>query len=181
MSLKTIAAVGLVVTLVMAGVAAAYVAGIGPAPGSTDEDPLDDFPTETPHATDAGTSTAGGATATAAPSFTFAIGSIEECGQTCRDVTVALQNQQAEPASDVTVYTRIYAGEDNTAEDDVVWSGKEAVGTIEADTTHTATRRVELSLAEALEIENNGGWVTIVTTVETADRTVTFVDSRQVA
>lgn len=44
---------------------------------------------------------------------------VEECGQTCRDVTSTLSNNQDETATGVTVYTRVFAGEDNTAQEDL--------------------------------------------------------------
>jgi hypothetical protein len=79
------------------------------------------------------------------------------------------------------VYTRIFAGEDNTAEDDVVWEGKKEVGTVEAGGSRTATERIDLSLQEAWKIDQQNGWITIVMTIETDDRTVTFQNSEQVA
>ena len=177
---RRLSLIGLVAVLLVAGTAVALYTGIGPAPGGGDSgEQLTAFPTGTPLGTSA---QAGGtaSTATAAP-FSFVIDSIEECGRTCRDVTVTLANEQDEQATDVVVYTRLYAGQDNTADDDLVWQGKEEVGTLAAGGSHTATKRVELSLQEALKIENGGGYVTIVTTVQTAERTVTFKDVEQVA
>jgi hypothetical protein len=107
------------------------------------------------------------------------IDNIEECGQTCRDVTSTLSNQQDATAENVTVHTRILAGQGTDG--DVVWRGSEDVGTLPAGESSTTTRQVELSFADALKIENNGGWITVQTTVETADGSVTFTDERQVA
>ena len=180
MSWKSFLVGAAVVLVVLAGVGAAFVLGVGPAPGGDDTE-LTDFPTETPRSSGGDGSTAGTATAASTAPFDFTIDRIEECGRTCRDVTASLTNQQDTAAEDVTVYTRIYAGQDNTAEEDRVWSGKEEVGTLDAGATHTATKRVELTLSEALQVENNGGWVTVVTTVQTADRTVAYRESRQVA
>lgn len=172
----------LVVVILAVGIGAAVYYGVGPAPGGSDSgEELTDFPT----ATSAAEGTAGGgsdgSTATASPPFAFTIDNIEECGQTCRDVTATLHNNQDDAATGVTVFTRVFAGEDNTAEEDLVWEGKEEVGTIEASASHTTTRRVELSLQEARKIDQKGGWITIVTTVQTDDQTVTFRDSEQVA
>ena len=179
MAWKTAVAGVAVLFVVLAGVGAAFVFGVGPAPGGDDAE-LTDFPTATPASSGDG-GAAGTATAASTPPFDFGIERIERCGRTCRDVTVSLSNLQREAAEDVTVYTRMYAGQDNTAEEDLVWSGKEAVGTLEAGGTHTATKRVELSLSEGLTVENRDGWVTVLTTVQTADRTVTYRESRQVA
>ncbi len=171
---------GIILVLVLAvGLGWAVYAGVGPAPGGTDSgEQLTDFPTATPGDDSSGASDT---TATAEPPFVFTIDEIEECGQTCRDVTASLQNNQDEPATGTTVFTRVFAGEDNTDPDDLVWEGKEAVGTIDAGETHTTTRRVELSLQAAQKIDDRDGWITIVTTVETDDQTVTFRDSEQVA
>jgi hypothetical protein len=113
--------------------------------------------------------------------FSFTIDDIEECGRTCRDVTASLHNNQDEPATGVTVFTRVFAGEDNTAEDDLVWQGREEVGAVDAGASYTTTGRVELSFQEAWKVNQHDGWVTIVTTVRTDQRTVTFRDSEQVA
>ena len=175
--------VALLVVIVLAlGIGAAYWTGFGPAPGGAgDDEPLTEFPTQTPAADGSTVRTTVTSTTTAGPPFVFTIDRVEDCGLTCREVTATLQNSQAEPATGVTVYSRIYAGQNTTASDAIVWEGKDDVGTIEAGAAYTSTRRVELSLAEASAIERAGGWVTIVTTVDSDERTVTFRDSEQVA
>lgn len=178
---------GVIVVIVVAlGIGIAFYAGIGPAPGGDSGDDLSEFPTQTAPEdggdTDGGTVSDGAATVTeSTPPFTFAIDDIEECGTTCRDVTATLTNNQDDTATGVTVYTRVFAGEDNTDEADLVWEGKEDVGTLEADGTHTSTRRIELTLQEARSIDQEDGWITIVTTVQSDDKTVTFRNSEQVA
>ncbi|MGM0399540.1 MAG: hypothetical protein ACQEQY_11210 [Halobacteriota archaeon] len=185
----------LVVLVLALGIGAAVLSGVGPAPGGSDSgDTLSEFPTQTSAETDT-TGTPGdgstqesvtGAETTEAPTtqtqpFTFSIGDIEECGMTCRDVTATLTNEQDDDATGVTVYTRVFAGEDSTEETDIVWEGSEDVGTLGAGEAHTTTRRVELSLLDARKIDQRDGWITIVTTVQTNDQTVTFQDSEQVA
>lgn len=151
-------------------------------PGGSDE-PAAPFPTETPTATpSAETGGAGGSTATATatprPPFGFVIENVESCGTTCRNVTSTLVNQQDKTAEDITVHTRIFAG--RGTDGDEIWRGQEGVGTLGAGESYTTTRQVELSYSEALAVQNNDGWITIQTTVETADQTVTFSDERQV-
>lgn len=171
---------GFFVVVILAGLGAAFYYGVGPAPGGTDSgEVLTDFPTAT--SADGGTTDGGAETASPeTPPFSFTIDEIEECGQTCRDVTATLHNNQDETATGVTVFTRVFAGQDNTAKQDLVWEGKAEVGTLEADAAHTTTRRVELSLQESRKIQRNDGWITIVTSVQTDERTVTFRDSEQV-
>jgi hypothetical protein len=182
---KLLAFVG-VLLVVLAGVVGALVTGVGPLPSGEAQAGADGdaepFPTATPAAGSTGDGGDGDgttATATPTPPFDLAIDAIEECGQTCRDVTSTLTNQQDTTARNVTVYTRIFVG--NGTGGDVAWQGRERVGTLEAGGTATATRRVDLSYSEALAVQRNGGWITVQTTVETADRTVTFSDRRQVA
>lgn len=177
-------AIGGVALLVVAGVAGAFVTGFGPAPGGDSGSDVESFPTATSTATPSddgtgGSGTSGTTTATAVPPYGFTINSIEECGQTCRDVTSTLTNQQETTAENVTVYTRIFVG--NDTDGDVIWQGKESVGTLDAGESYTATRRVELSYSEAIAVRQNDGWITVQTTVKSNDRTVTFTDQRQVA
>ena len=165
------------VLVVAVGLGAALYTGVGPAPGGDSGDEIDEFPTEE----DSGNGESDGTGTDDTDPFTFSIDDIEECGQTCRDVTSTLTNHQNETATSVTVYVRIFAGEDNTNSEDMVWEGTEGVGTMEAGGTHTTTKRVELSLQEGRMIEQEDGWITILTTVESDDTTVTFKDSEQVA
>ena len=179
-------AIGGVVVVLVLGLTlgwAAY-AGVGPAPGGTAGDTIDEFPTPS-DGDDGGsgtssTSSSSSASSTDAPPFTFTVDELEECGHTCRDVTATLHNEQEETATGVTVYIRIFAGKDNTDTDDIVWEGSEGVSTLEADGHHTTTERVDISVRDGWAIEREDGWITILTAVETDDRTVTFQDSEQV-
>jgi hypothetical protein len=179
-----------VAAVLVAAVGVAYATGVGPAPGG-DDATIESFPTETPASDGSGgggatagtpTDDGGGTAETTAtrtrPPFTFAIERIEECGRTCRDVTSTLTNRQDATARNVTVYTRIFVG--NGTDGDVVWSGKKAVGDLGPGESYTATERVELSLAEASSVKAHDGWVTVQTTVQTADRTVTYTRHRDV-
>ena len=166
----------LVVLVVVLGIGAALYTGMGPAPGGDSGEEIEDFPI----ADDADD---GGSEATSPDDtdpFSFTIDTIEECGETCRDVTVTLDNNQNETATNVTVYIRIFAGQDNTHTDDIVWEGIEDAGTVEAGEDHTTTERVELSVQDARKIDQENGWITILTTVESDDTTVTFQDSERV-
>ena len=183
MSRFTLAA-GLIALLVV-GTVAGLAFGVGPAPGGADSsEDLDDFPTatdsgSTDSSTQDGESSDGETRAASSAPFAFSIDQIEECGTTCRDVTVTLYNQQSERAENVTVYTRIYAG-NSTAEDDRVWQGKADVGGVNAESSVTDTRRVSLSYADGYAVEQNDGWITIVTVVQSDDETVRFEEQRDV-
>lgn len=173
----------LVVVLVVGGVGAAMYTGVGPIPGNepasesehaSESEPATEGDTEAfPNETDDNHS------ATEGPPFTFTVDEIHDCGETCRDVTATVENTGDEPAESVTVSTRIFAGENST--EALVWEGTEAVGTLAAGEAHTSTKRVDLSLTEAYAIDQNDGWITIATTVESDDETITIRESRQVA
>lgn len=176
----------LIAAVVVVGAGIGVVVAGDLLPGGDDTTDSESFPTATPSdeetpgdSGDDGETTTTAATSTESPPFGFVIDNIEECGQTCRDVTSTLTNQQDTTAENVTVYTRIFAGQGTDG--DEIWRGQEDAGTLAAEESYTATKRVELSLSEGLKIENNDGWITVQTTVETEGQTVTFTDERQVA
>ena len=124
--------------------------------------------------------TDGGSTGPSEPPYDLDVLNTERCGNTCRDVMVRLTNNRNETATDLTVRTSIYAG--NTTEESArVWDGENEVGTLEPGASTTETARVSLSYFEAIDVTRKGGWVTIVTTVESADATRTFRERRKVA
>ena len=172
---------GVVVVLAIAVpviLAAAPGSGDGGEPTSTD----DSFPTETPAASTAESGDWSTDTETTdadtGPSFAFEIDRIESCGETCRDVTTTLTSEDA-GSTGVTVYTRIYAG--NGTDGDVVWEGNEPIGDLAADESHTGTKRVDLSITDAYTIQQADGWITVQTTIQSEEQTVTTTDRRQVA
>ncbi|ELZ94105.1 hypothetical protein C440_10808 [Haloferax mucosum ATCC BAA-1512] len=194
MKRRSAVAVAIVVLVVVLGVA--FGTGLAPGFGSGVEDgdaSSSDFPTQTPTPTqmssptpseeaERGTPTEDTSTPdeeSADPPFVFEIDSIETCGQTCRDVTSTLTNQQDERAADTTVYSRIFVG-NSTDTDDVIWQGKEEVGGLPAGDSYTTTRRVELSLTEAFAVQQADGWITIQTTIETDEQTLTYAERRDV-
>jgi len=178
---KSFALLG-VFLLLLSGGGAAYVTGTGPFQADSSGDDISEFPTGTTEVaeTDAtgGDSDPAAGGAASSPPFDFSVGSIKECGRTCRDVTSTLTNQQNSTAERITVYTRIYAG--NSTDGDAVWEGSEEVGTLDADESYTTTRRVDLSFRDAYAIEQADGWITVRTTIETADQTVTLSEQRDV-
>lgn len=178
---RTHVAVVAVVILGLAGVGLALYAGVGGV-GPGGEEVVTNTPDSTGTVYEVGdrTGTGTGTGTEQVPPFSFVITEITECGDTCRDVTVDLTNNQADAATDVSVYTRVFAG-NSTAESDKIWEGREVIGRMAAGETVTSTRRVELSFQEAIAVRNNDGWITIVTTVESNEVTITFVSEEQVA
>ena len=107
--------------------------------------------------------------------FTVSVGRIEECGNTCRDVTASITNNGGNPRPNVTVSTEIYAGGDR------VWEGRRELGTLAPDETKTRTERVDVGFLGAAKIKGDGGNVTIVTTVDWSDGSATYRERRSVA
>ncbi|WP_416840959.1 hypothetical protein [Haloferax sp. DFSO52] len=187
-----------VLFVVGAGVGLGMVTGFGPFPGGADsgDQSTEPFPTQTgtstPSSGDSGDSggssdgTSGDASgsdstdaASSSPPFTVTINRIVECGQTCRDVTSTLTNQQDTDATGVTVYSRIFAG-NSTASEDEVWRGSQEVGALDAGESFSTTRRVELSYSEAFAVQQADGWITVQTTIQTDQRTLTYTERRDV-
>jgi hypothetical protein len=106
-------------------------------------------------------------------SFEFGVRETEPCGRTCRDVTVALTNTGGTAATNVTIFTRVFAG-NTTTDRSLIWDEQEAVGTLAAGRTVTSTRRIELGFGEAAAVWNNDGWITVVTVVTSDDDTARF-------
>jgi hypothetical protein len=190
-------AAALVVVLAVAG-AAAFGLGPFPATSSTVDDSGTATPTPAPTATpdaaadggggggsdDGGSDDGGGgdggsaeeSTATPQPDpFQFTVGAIENCGTTCRDVTASVTNVRQQAVQDVTVTTVI------TTEGDQVWQGDADLGTLDAGETVETTRRVNIGYFDAAKIKNNGGYITVETTIQSSAGEYTFSERRKVA
>ncbi|KAB1198713.1 MULTISPECIES: hypothetical protein [Haloferax] len=200
---RPLLAVVAVLLVVGGGVTVAFATGFGPFAGGADssDQPTEPFPTQTPTATQTPTSggsgDAGGSdgndggdgsssgdgstptTESSSPPFVVTIDRIEQCGQTCRDVTSTLTNQQDADATGVTVYSRIFVGNSTAAEDEV-WRGSQEVGDLDAGESFTTTRRVELSFSEAFAVQQADGWITVQTTIQTDQQTLTYTERRDV-
>ncbi len=147
----------------------------GPATATPAEESNPD-PTQSDGTGDAGDSNAEGTpTRAESPGYAFTIETIEKCGSTCRDVTARLTNSGGETRREVRVTTKMYAG------DDLLWSGNETVGTLDAGESHVSTRRVKVGFSGGLAIKSNDGYVTIVTVIDSASGTTRFSERRKVA
>jgi hypothetical protein len=184
---------GVVAVVAVVLVAGAFVLPDGPVPGANGDEPADGATDGAAgdggdEASDGGSRSSASTplvtvsgvegTATDQEPFAFAIDEIEQCGSTCRDVTSTVTNQQSSEATGVDVTTDIYAG--NETSNDPIWSGEEAVGTLPAGESYTATKRVELGMSDALAVERNDGWITIETTIESDSKTMTIIERRDV-
>lgn len=107
--------------------------------------------------------------------FAFAVRDIEECGQTCRDVTVKLTNTMETSATDVEVNTRIYTGGDK------IWSASESFDEVSDSESKTKTKRVKLGYLDAAKVKQNDGTIRIKTTVTWDGGEQTFSETRKVA
>lgn len=106
--------------------------------------------------------------------FTIDTKRIEECGNTCRDVTVSLTNNGNHSREGITVTTKMYA------DDDKIWMGKKSIGTLGSDESTTRTARVKIGFVDAAKVKQNDGTVTIKTVVRWESGSETFRETRQV-
>lgn len=165
----------LLIGMLALSLGAAMYTGVGPFPGESSES-ITDFPTDDQIDDDS----SGFVSSPETDAFSFTVDNVDECGTTCRDVAATLHNNQNVTATGVIVFIRIFAGEDNTDMGDLVWERKVEVGTLEAGGSYTTTERVELSIRDARKVERENGWITILTVVESDEKTVRFQESERV-
>lgn len=107
--------------------------------------------------------------------FTIDTKRIEQCGNTCRDVTVSLTNNGDNTRKGITVTTKMYTDGER------IWTGEKSVGTLGSDEATTRTARVQIGFVDAAKVKNNGGTVTIETIVRWNNGSETYREQRQVA
>lgn len=177
MDRKRVGIIAVATIVIIAAGAYAVFMGVGPVPGGNGDGNVSSYPSSDEGSTYNASGDGGMASE---PPFTFTVNEITQCGQTCRNVTVTIHNQQSTAAKNVTVYSRIYAG-NNTNPDNRVWSGNKQVGRLQANSSYTGTQTVRLSYSEGYAVQQKDGWITILTTVESDGQTVTFKMRRDVA
>mgnify|MGYP006271466499 CR=1 FL=1 len=173
--------------VVAAGVVGALAVGLGPVDsivgsvvdGTDADDDGGEVPEGESESTDSGHShdsgSGGDAAEESASEFQFTVRNIDECGQTCRDVTVGLRNTMNASATDVTVTTQIYTG------DEEIWSASESFTEVDASESKTRTKRVKLGYFDAVKVKQNGGEIRIETTVTWDGGEQSFTERRKVA
>ncbi|WP_136715085.1 hypothetical protein [Halorientalis salina] len=154
----TALAVGGIVAVVVAGVAAAFVFGVVPT-GGDGAPPLNE-------------STDGNET----QAFAFDVNRTEKCGKQCREMTVTVANTDDVAVENVTLDFEVYAGGS-----DPVWEGAEQVDTLESGSSESMTITIRVDEDGYEQIRSNFGTVTLQTTVENGNVTNRFEDERNVA
>lgn len=187
--------IGAVVLLVVGGgVAGAFALGVIPGTGGTSgsgggsggmgggggDGGGDATPTETIGETVVVEDSSNeGASGTESPDpFSFVINNIEKCGDTCRDVTATITNNQNTTATGVKVRSEIYTGDNY---DNKIWSGTSEIGELGAGESYTETKTVKLDYQDAYAVKQNDGWILIKTYIVTDDGTYVFKNERDVA
>ncbi|MFB6220825.1 MAG: hypothetical protein ABEH90_05240 [Halolamina sp.] len=192
MNVKYLAIAAVALLVVIGGVVGAFALGFGPAPGEPSDSGgdgglgggggEDGGDTATATFSDTviveATGTEGASGTDTQDPFSFVIDSIEECGDTCREVTATITNNQNETATGVKVRSEIYTGDNY---DNKVWEGTSDVGELPAGESFTDTKTVELGYAEAYSVRQNDGKILIKTYVITDGGTYVFKDERDVA
>ncbi|MBX0322939.1 hypothetical protein EGH21_07850 [Halomicroarcula sp. F13] len=162
----TVVAVGLVVGALLLAAGGIVALGVGPFGADNGTQTTPTGPTATPNENTPGENHV--------RPFTIDIRSIEKCGETCRDVTVAITNNGGNARENVTVTTNIYAG------NDTVWNAEESVGTLASDASRTETKRIDVGLVGGAKIKQNDGEITIETVVRWEGGSATFSERRDV-
>jgi hypothetical protein len=129
--------------------------------------------TQTPTATPAATATPTVTGSVEELGLAVETTNVAECGDTCRDVTVAVTDTAGDGANDVTANITITSGGEQ------IWQGQQEVGDVGANSTVEQTVRVEVSFSEAYTVSQNDGQVTITTVLSADGQTVTTVEERQ--
>lgn len=108
------------------------------------------------------------------PPFSFSVKKIENCGDTCREVTASITNNQ-NVSRDVTVRSIIYTGGEK------IWEGESDLGTLASGETRTDTKTVKLGYVDGYKVKQNDGKILVKTYVVTEDATYVFKERRDVA
>lgn len=87
--------------------------------------------------------------------YTIDVEQIEECGNTCREVTLTLLNEGRKDWEDVVVDARLTAG------GNLIYSGEEEVGDLASGKSYTTTREVNLSADDMVAVQQNDYVVTV--------------------
>ncbi|SFR96564.1 hypothetical protein SAMN05216559_1644 [Halomicrobium zhouii] len=165
----TLVALGLVVTVLVIGGMLAL--GQGPLGGAGDAQTTPAQTTEHGEAAASDDDSSGGGERP----FTIDVQKIENCGKTCRDVTVSLTNNGGNPRENISVTTTVYAGQDS------VWQGEAAIGTLASDESTRRTEQIDVGYVGGAKIERNGGTVTIETVVHWDGGEATYREQKQVS
>lgn len=155
MNRNTLALAGGVVVLLGALGGAAVTFGFVPGSGGAGQ--AGSPPTVAEPATENETGTG---TGSAPAGFSFVVTNLSECGRTCRLMESELTNTMNESAANVTLTYDVYAGGNST-----VWEGRKSLGSLDANATTDQSTRIEVGMGGGLQIRQNGGNATIITTV----------------
>ncbi|MFC4358423.1 hypothetical protein ACFO0N_10775 [Halobium salinum] len=154
-------------------------AGDGDTTGGTDAGASGEAPateSESGPTTDGGDATTDAETGTPEPAdFRFDVDRVEDCGTTCRDVTLSVRNRGGTDAENVEMAVRLLA------DGDEVWRGTQPFDRVEAGESRTVTRRVEIGYFDGARIQANDGYVTIETTITWDGGRQSFSERRKVA
>jgi hypothetical protein len=133
-------------------------------------------PTATPAAT--GTPPTPVTTPTAATpggsrDLSFAVAGLAECGVTCRDVEYRVANGGDGTIRDLDAEITLRSGGES------VWSGDRTIGDLGAGQTVTVAQRIDVGTDGGLTIQENGGNVTLVVDLQSADGSQRIVREEQ--
>lgn len=91
--------------------------------------------------------------------FILNIDNIEECGYRCREVRTTLINNGTKQATSVKVNVKIYTG------NELIWKDNKSIGTLKPNSPKIDTQQINVGIDDALKIQENNGWITIITNI----------------
>lgn len=141
--------------------------GVGP---TTDESPAADGASGP---TGDGATNNRNATARSEP-FDLRQQNVTRCGMTCRVVTVTLTNTGNDTAKNISVESRIFAGDSH------IETRQATIRRLRPNETVMRTIRIDAGLRDVMRIKGNDGRVTIRSTIESDDHNMTKTSRRKV-
>jgi hypothetical protein len=134
-------------------------------------------PTDASPSDPAATSAPATATPEPRPEFVYWTADIRPCGTLCREVAVAIRNVGTAPARSVHVAVTLTT--QGTFGQNTLWTGETAIERLPVNETHRETRTIEVARSKLLPLKANGCTVTAHVTIESATRTQSFEETKQ--
>ena len=107
-----------------------------------------------------------------AEQFDLAVEEVRPCGPSCGTGTLQLANTGAEPATNVSITTDVYAGQD--VDGPQLWTDTTFLGDIAPSETVSQSKRATWDEGTVELVRSANGWVTFEMTVRTDDSTMRF-------
>lgn len=99
---------------------------------------------------------------------------VTKCGMTCRVVTVTLTNMGNNMAKNISVESRIFAGDSH------IETRQTTIRRLRPNETVVRTIRIDAGLQDVIRIKQNGGRITVQSTIKSDDHNMTKISQRKI-